>query len=65
MKVFKWIILEFFKKYMPEGGSKYYKYLKKDIKHLVGGYFLPLVTAVRQRGQISGKGGGLGPGRPF
>ena len=33
-------ILEFFKKYMPEGGSKYYKYLKKDIKHLVGGYFL-------------------------
>lgn len=33
-------ILEFFKKYMPEGGSKYYMYLKKDVKHLVGGYFL-------------------------
>ena len=25
---------------MPEGGSKYYKYLRKDVRHLVGGYFL-------------------------
>lgn len=33
-------IMEFLRKYMPEGGSKYYLYLKKDVKHLVGGYFL-------------------------
>lgn len=26
--------------HMPEGGSKYYNYLKKDVKHLIGGYFL-------------------------
>lgn len=33
-------ILEFFRKYMPVGGTKYYRYLQKDVKHLVGGYFL-------------------------
>lgn len=33
-------ILEFFHRYMPDGGTKYYHYLKKDVKHLVGGYFL-------------------------
>lgn len=33
-------ILEFFKNYMPEGGSKYYQHLRKDVRHLVGGYFL-------------------------
>lgn len=33
-------ILDFFRKYMPVGGTKYYKYLQKDVKHLVGGYFL-------------------------
>lgn len=33
-------ILEFFRRYMPDGGTKYYHYLKKDVRHLVGGYFL-------------------------
>ncbi len=33
-------IFELFKKYTPNGGTKYYQYLKKDVKHLVGGYFL-------------------------
>lgn len=33
-------ILEVFRKYMPDGGTKYYQYLRKDVKHLVGGYFL-------------------------
>lgn len=33
-------IMEVFRKYMPEGGTKYYRYFKKDVKHLVGGYFL-------------------------
>lgn len=33
-------ILDFFRKYVPAGGTKYYKYLQKDVKHLVGGYFL-------------------------
>ena len=25
---------------MPQDGGRYYNYLKKDVKHLVGGYFL-------------------------
>lgn len=33
-------IMETLRRYMPDGGSKYYRYLKKDLKHLVGGYFL-------------------------
>lgn len=33
-------IIEFWKSYIPEGGSKYYRYLKKDARHLIGGYFL-------------------------
>lgn len=33
-------ILDLFRKYMPDGGTKYYKYLKQDVRHLVGGYFL-------------------------
>ncbi|WP_143321548.1 sporulation integral membrane protein YtvI [Clostridium sp. HBUAS56010] len=27
-------------RYIPEGGTRYYSYLRKDVKHLVGGYFL-------------------------
>lgn len=33
-------IMETLRRYMPDGGTKYYRYLKKDLKHLVGGYFL-------------------------
>lgn len=33
-------IMEVLRRYMPVGGSKYYRYLKKDVKHLLGGYFL-------------------------
>jgi len=33
-------ILVFIDRYTPDGFSKYYDYLKKDVKHLVGGYFL-------------------------
>lgn len=33
-------IMEVFRRYIPDGGTKYYRYLKKDVKHLVGGYFL-------------------------
>lgn len=33
-------IIEFWKRYLPKGGSKYYRYLKGDVKHLIGGYFL-------------------------
>ena len=33
-------ILTFVKRYMPKGFAGYYNYLKKDVKHLVGGYFL-------------------------
>lgn len=33
-------ILSFIKRYMPQDGGRYYNYLKKDVKHLVGGYFL-------------------------
>ena len=33
-------IIEFWKKYLPEGGSRYYNYLKGDVKRLIGGYFL-------------------------
>lgn len=33
-------ILEFWKNHAPESGSKYLSFLKKDIRHLIGGYFL-------------------------
>lgn len=33
-------ILTILKRYLPRGFSRYYDYLKKDVKHLVGGYFL-------------------------
>ncbi|MEY8356043.1 sporulation integral membrane protein YtvI [Lachnospiraceae bacterium 54-53] len=33
-------IMEVLHRYVPEGGTKYYRYFKKDVKHLVGGYFL-------------------------
>ena len=33
-------IIEFWRRYIPDGGSRYYRYLKGDMKRLVGGYFL-------------------------
>ena len=27
-------------RYMPVGGTRYYRHLKKDVRHLIGGYFL-------------------------
>ena len=33
-------IIEFWRRYIPDGGSRYYGYLKGDMKRLVGGYFL-------------------------
>lgn len=33
-------IIEFWKRYLPESGKRYYRYLTKDVKHLIGGYFL-------------------------
>lgn len=33
-------IIEFWKHYLPKGGSRYYQYLRSDVKHLIGGYFL-------------------------
>ncbi len=33
-------ILAFWRKYLPEGGERYYRFLKGDVKKLVGGYFL-------------------------
>lgn len=33
-------IIEFWKRYLPEGGNRYYNYLKGDVKRLIGGYFL-------------------------
>lgn len=33
-------IIEFWKRYLPKNGSKYYGYLKGDVKQLIGGYFL-------------------------
>ncbi len=33
-------ILAFWKKYLPEGGGKYYRFLREDVKQLIGGYFL-------------------------
>lgn len=33
-------IIVFWKRYLPEGGGKYYRYLRDDAKRLVGGYFL-------------------------
>lgn len=33
-------ILEFCRKYLPEGGSRYYQNLKGDVQKLIGGYFL-------------------------
>lgn len=32
-------IVDFWKKYVPEGGTKYAHLLKEDVKRLVGGYF--------------------------
>lgn len=33
-------ILAFWRKHLPEGGERYYRFLKGDVKKLVGGYFL-------------------------
>lgn len=33
-------IIEFWRKYLPEKGSLYYRHLKEDAKRLIGGYFL-------------------------
>lgn len=33
-------IIEFWKRYLPESGGRYYHYLKGDVKRLIGGYFL-------------------------
>ena len=33
-------ILEFWKKYLPENGGRYYQNLKGDVRRLIGGYFL-------------------------
>lgn len=33
-------IIDFWKKHTPDGGTRYYRFLKKDVKHLVGVYFL-------------------------
>lgn len=33
-------IIEFWKKYLPEGGGQYYRYMRNDAKKLIGGYFL-------------------------
>ncbi|RKD31166.1 sporulation integral membrane protein YtvI [Lacrimispora algidixylanolytica] len=33
-------IMEFVHRYIPKGGTRYYSYFKKDVKHLVSGYFL-------------------------
>lgn len=34
------LIIEFWKRYIPQGGSRYYRYLRGDVKRLIGGYFL-------------------------
>jgi len=33
-------IIEFWKRYLPQSGNRYYQYLRSDVKHLIGGYFL-------------------------
>lgn len=33
-------IIEFWRRYLPQGGGKYYHYMKDDAKKLIGGYFL-------------------------
>lgn len=33
-------ILMYWKRYLPEGGGKYYHFLRADVKQLIGGYFL-------------------------
>lgn len=33
-------ILEFWKKYLPEGGGRYYQKLQRDLRQLISGYFL-------------------------
>lgn len=33
-------IMETVNRYTPAGGTKYYKYLKTNVRHLLGGYFL-------------------------
>lgn len=33
-------VIDFWKKYIPEGGSRYWNHLKEETKRLIGGYFL-------------------------
>lgn len=33
-------IIEFWRRYLPQSGGKYYHYMKDDAKKLIGGYFL-------------------------
>lgn len=33
-------IIEFWRIYLPEGSTHYYQYLRKEVKRLIGGYFL-------------------------
>lgn len=33
-------IIEFWKRHLPKNGNRYYQYLRSDLKHLIGGYFL-------------------------
>ncbi|MDO4267766.1 MAG: sporulation integral membrane protein YtvI [Eubacteriales bacterium] len=33
-------IIEFWKRHLPGGGSRYYRYLREDARRLIGGYFL-------------------------
>lgn len=33
-------IMDIIHRYVPRGGTRYYSYFKKDVKHLVSGYFL-------------------------
>lgn len=33
-------IVDFFKRYIPDGGTRYYRYLKSNIRHLIIVYFL-------------------------
>ncbi len=33
-------IVDFWKKHLPESGGKYYRFLREDVRQLIGGYFL-------------------------
>lgn len=33
-------IVDFFKRYIPDGGTRYYRYLKSNVRHLIMVYFL-------------------------